>query len=393
MHEDKFLTAQAREIRRMAFAGYGFKAVQSKLRVSKKELMNILESYYTERNRNKILEAITSNEQARKNAKKRKEVIVLDTSYLIQIEINELEKFILANDNVIVPGPVLSELHTNSDDENKNFTSRRILTVLLELDVKVEVADSSIQLDPTWVKNKDYYILTVCAKLINQGYDVKLLSFDKEMILKARGIGAEMYPMEFPQENVKHCNSYSLIQNIKEDNAQVVTEESLEALKEKFNSSKGDVQKEKTPKPKANVQVRTFEKPHKFQDIQLNEDIPELKRDEGGEIRLIDNSSIDLLMGILKTVINNSGKLKELQTDEDSSYFEVDEQDEVIIFTKLSNIKIEMKVGSVDENLNFVQNNILLLEEGGMKKVSKKYHAAIKEAFYKLLKIKLKKVS
>jgi len=346
MNEDKFLAAQAQEIRRMANKGHGFK-----------------DQY--------------------------EEVIVLDTSFLVSSALEDIEDFLLNHDNVIIPGPTISELHTNSNDESINYSSRRLLTILLELNVEVEMADSSIMLDPTWVKNKDYYILTVCAKLVNQGYIVKLLSFDKKMLLKARGLGVGRYPMEFPHENVKHCNSYLLMQEKEESN--IVTDDSLQALKNKFDKRSNDKQ-EKTPKVKLKAPVYRFDKPKASETIELNENVPEICHNNG-TLRLIDTSSTDLLMGIIKTVISSNGKPKDLFNDEESSFYEIDDSDEIVMFTRKLDFLIEMKVGNVDENLNFVESNVVILQEGDMKKVSKKYHYIIKTVFQKLLKVKLKKIS
>lgn len=389
MNEDKFLAAQAQEIRRMADSGHGSKDIQSKLKVKKNRLIEILGLNYTERNRTKILDTIRYNEMKLKEHRKKKEVIVLDTSFLISSKLKDIEDFLLSHDNVIIPGPTISELHTNSNDENINYSSRRILTILLELNVKVEIADSSIMLDPTWVKNNDYYILTVCAKLVSQGYIVKILSFDKEMILKARGLGVEVFTMDFPQENVKHCNSYLLRQEKQEPS--IATDESLEALKNKFDIKSHDKQ-EKASKDEIKASVYRFNKPKASETIQLNENIPEICNNDG-KLRLIDTSSTDLLMGIIKTVISSNGKPKDLFSNEESPYYEIDDSDEIVIFTKQSDLTVEMKVGNVDENLNFVESNILTLKEGGMKRVSKKYHYIIKTAFQRLLKINLKKIS
>lgn len=411
MSSDKFLIAQAQEVRRMAKQGYCIKEIQERIGFKKKRLIEILSLHYTEANKNRILDMINSNKGKIREDNK-KEVIVIDTSFLISSKLEDLEKFLIENRNSVIPGPVLAELPTNSNDERINFTSRRIQTILFELDIKIEVADSTIILDPTWVKNNDYYILTVCSKFKNQGYVTKLLSFDKQMILKARGLGIEIHPMPFPQDNVKHCNSYDKdqgevklketryvqkserdIKEIKENTVkkELASDESLEALKNKFSNSHSTAT-ERVHTHKKQTAVYNFEKPKIAEDTTIDQSKLEIVKVENS-FRLIDNSNIDIYMGILKIPITSCGKSKVQQGDNKSLYYDLDITDKIMVFTKVSNRSIEMEIGDIDENANFIIKSTQLLQEGNMKKINKKYHESIKEAFIKLLKIKLKKVS
>lgn len=402
MCDDKFMKSQAQEIRRMAIKGCSTKEIQAKLRITKKQLIEILESYYTEVTKKKIFDVLDLS--AKKEViRDRGEIIVVDSSYLITAELNDVEKFLAETPNIVIPGPAIEELPTDTKDEKVNCHSRRILTILFELDIQVVIADKITELDPTWKKNKDYYILVVCLKLKNQGFTVKLLSFDKEMIIKARGIGVERYPMEFPQDNVKHCNTYLARSNVIEtevvkdkqeevpDIQLIASDESLQALQDKFNGQRSSGIKV-APKLRNAASTYHFEKPKVSKDSEIDETKPEISND-GASVRLVDNSSVDILMGVLKLVITSNGKFKEQCSDETSLYFNIEVSDIVLVFTKLTNQSIEMRIGEIDQYLNFLVNDNIVLQEGGMKKINKKYHEAIKEAFYKLLKIKLKKVA
>lgn len=391
MDDENLVSAKAKYIRKMAEDGYSLKDIQCKLRMTKKEIIQVLDKHYSEKFKSDILDILCLNEEN----KEEKVVIVIDTSYFISSEFLDIEKFICDNPNVVVPGPVLEELPTNSRDERINYTSRRILTILFELDVKIEIADSSIMLDPTWIMDNDYYILTVCAKLKKQGFIVKLLSFDKKMILKARGIKIEIYPMEFPHDNLKHCKTYLLRRlnksNVTEESSKTLaSNESLESLKDKFSSNKACYDKKKVSVKKEPIVYR-FEKPKASINDTIDDCKPEVVKCNG-EIRLIDNSCVDIYVGILKFVITSVGKIKQLSTDQLYSYYMVEDSDKIIIFNKTSNCSIEMKIGNVDENNDFIQESAQELQEGNMKKINKKYHESIKEAFAKLLKISLKKV-
>lgn len=398
MYEDKFLKAQAQEIRRMATRRCSAKEIQSKLRINQKQLIEILNSYYTEATNKKIFDVLELKPKKEVVGKKG-EIIVIDSSYLITSELYDVENFLAETSNIVIPGPALDELPTDTKDEKINCHSRRLLTIIFELDIPVVMADRVTDLDPTWKRDKDYYILVVCSKLKKQGYSVKLLSFDKKMILKARAIGVERYSMDFPQDNVRHCNTYlnrnNTVQNetlpSKEDTDTEVTDESLKALKDKFTTQRVSNIK-LAPKVKNTSPVYHFQKPQVSKDLALDETIPEISNINQG-VRLVDNSSVDLLMGILKLVTTSSGKIKELCSDENSLYYNVEVSDIVLVFTKLSNQSIEMRIGEIDQYSNFSVTDNIILQEGGMKKINKKYHESIKEAFYKLLKVKLKKVA
>jgi hypothetical protein len=408
MNKDKFTIALAREIRRMAKEGYEICHIQTKLKIRKRRLLEILDEHYNLINKNNILSILRLNEKGKEENVIKKEVIVIDTSFLVSSKIEDVENFLINNDNCIIPGPVIEELHNNSKDEKKNFISRRIFTILLELNTKVEISDSSIQLDPTWIKNKDYYILTVCAKLRNKGFLVKLLSFDKEMILKARGIGIDRYIIDFPQDNVKHCDSYTLEhpekkplpeetliaqQEIVAEGIIVeerVSEESLEALKNKFSNSQ-TLSHQKVSNIKKIQPVENFEKVRSSDCIINDQTEPEILK-TNGVARLVDSSCTDIFMGILKIVINSKGKPKNIHTDEKSRYSNIENLDKILVFTKQSNCSLEMKIGNIDENNKFIIEKVENLQEGCMRKINKKYHESIKEAYIKLLKIKLNKV-
>ncbi|MDF2865587.1 MAG: hypothetical protein K0R72_396 [Clostridia bacterium] len=391
MKDENLISAKAKYIRKMAEDGYGLKDIQCELRMTKKEIIRVLDKHYSEKFKNDILVILRLNEEN----KEKKVVIVIDTSYFISSKFLDIEKFICDNPNIVVPGTVLEELPTDSRDEKINYTSRRILTILFELDVKIEIADPSMLLDPTWKKDNDYYILTVCAKLKKQGFIVNLLTFDKKMILKARGIKIGIYPMEFPHENIKHCRTY-LIRNLRENKAvqespkALVSEESLKALKDKFSISKPRYNKKKSSIKKT-VIVYRFDKPKGFTKTSIDDFKPDIVSCNG-DIRLIDTSSVDLYVGILKLVITSYGKVKHLSIDQFYSYYMVEDLDKIVIFNKTSDCSIEMKIGRVDENNEFIQDSVEQLQEGNMRKINKKFHEAIREAFAKLLKISLKKV-
>jgi|GEM_PF-3335132 len=417
MNDYKFTIAQAQEIRRMAKQGYEIKNIQTKLKIGKQKLIEILDVHYSKNIKNNILSILKLNEKNKNNDNIQEEVIVIDTSYLVSSIFEDVESFLTKNKNSVIPGPVIEELHKNSKDTNKNFISRRIVTILLELDTKVEISDDSIQLDPTWLKNKDYYILTVCAKLKNKGLSVKLLSFDKEMLLKARGLGIERYYMDFPQDNVKHCETYLLdkckdialieeplvveetvaVKELAVDNELTVVKEekiskkSLLALKNKFSNNPIH-EINKTIKIKKQQPLNYYKKEASLNNINADQSQPEILKIDG-IVRLVDSSSVDIFMGILKTAITSNGKSKKILTDEKSLYYNIDCLDKILIFTKLSNYTIEMKIGNINENGNFIIEKTEMLQEGCMKKINKKYHESIKEAYIKLLKVKLNKVS
>ena len=406
MYADKFLKAQAQEIRRMAIGGYSSKEIQAKLRITKKQLIEILDLNYTKITKDRILDILQfSVKEEKKETKNNKEIIVIDSSFLITSQLDAVEEFLAITRNVVIPGPAIEELPTDSKDEKINCHSRRICTILFELDIPVVMSDKVTDLDPTWKKDKDYYILVVCSKLKAEGYAVKLLSFDKKMILKARGIGVERYEIEFPQENVKHCKTYleknnildtqSITSECKQDEAvisnEIASQESLQALRDKFSSQRTKIIKQ-APVLRSNAPVYNFEKPKSHSSLSFDETKLELSV-VGENIRLIDNSSIDIFMGIIKTVITSNGKFKDLCNDDTSLYYNVELSDIIIVFTKVSNQSIEMKICQVDKQFNIAINETIILQEGGMKKINKKYHESIKEAIIKLLKIKLKKVA
>jgi hypothetical protein len=141
-------------------------------------------------------------------------------------------------------------------------------------------------------------------------------------------------------------------------------------------------------------------------------------------MRLQDTSSIDMIMCVLKFVVTSNGKIKESLKDENSKYYSIDEQDKIIIFSKINTNSIRIEIGKTDENGEYVvvDNQILegdfisninsikisKAEESGeyiavynqslegdsmdkVRKIYKEYKEPIKEAFAKLLKIKLNK--
>lgn len=397
MENDKFLIEQAREIRRMANKGCDFQEIQQKLGVKKKRLIEILEYYYSTISKDKILGIIKENEIKKINDNK-KELIVIDTSFFISKKFEEVELFLNQNKNSVIPGPVLAELPTDTNDEIINFTSRRLLTIFVDLNIQVEAADGNIKLDPTWTRNHDYYILTVCEKLKNQGFVVKILSFDKQLILKAKGIGVERFPMEFPQDNVKHCDSYISGHNecaVEKQRSRgksnvAIPAESLQALKDKF-SKDHNISKNKQTNEKRQEVAKNFEKPKINESKYVDDSIPKVE-DVNGNIRLVDTSCVDIVVGILKVVITKSGKFKTINNDNNISYYDVDYQDLIIIFKKLSSSSLEMKIGRINDKVNFVLQNTEVLQRGNMGGINKRYHEAIRMAYMKILKINIKKV-
>jgi hypothetical protein len=132
MYADKFIKAQAQEIRRMAIRGCSSKEIQTKLRITKKQLTEILELNYTELAKNRVLEILQiTQKQEKSEPKKQREVIVIDSSFLITSELSVVEEFLSETPNVVIPGPAIEELPTDSKDEKINHHSRRITTIYL----------------------------------------------------------------------------------------------------------------------------------------------------------------------------------------------------------------------------------------------------------------------
>jgi hypothetical protein len=413
MNYDNTITLKAEKIREMANEGRNMEEILSNLRIKKNELKKILEQTYCMTTKNTILYTISLNNIDNND---KNEVIVVDTSFLIEMRFWEIEDFLMYHTNVIIPGPVLEEIITKSKDERLNFNSRRIRQILFDFNVRVEISDSTLELDPAWTRNNDFYILTVCIKLKNQGLIVKLLSNDYEMLLKARGLGIEKYYMDDSQNSVKYR-----INDLAGNKGTFTIADSI------IKPAKCVEKKKTKPLDKKNHRIN---KVLKFEKTKISKDIDDndyLKPDiisVNGNMRLQDTSSIDMIMCVLKFVVTSNGKIKESLKDENSKYYSIDEQDKIIIFSKINTNSIRIEIGKTDENGEYVvvDNQILegdfisninsikisKAEESGeyiavynqslegdsmdkVRKIYKEYKEPIKEAFAKLLKIKLNK--
>ncbi len=393
MNYDKIFNTLAKNIRIMAAQGKDFKQIRLRFGVKKNEIAEILDKRYSDSCRDNIILTINKNKKINSYIMKtnnvnntinknncNKEVIVIDTSFLLTVKLWEVEDFFRNNKNVIIPSPVLNELSINNRDKIKNYNTRRIRGMLQQYNIKVEISDTSIELDPTWVKNDDYYILTVCKKLKNQGLNVKLITFDKEMVLKAQCIGIEIYDMDYSNYNVSYKKKFykKYISTVRDNIKCIVTK--------KVNKPKKVVNKE------TSKTIYNFEKPKVFNKTDFIDCFKPEIFDINGCMKLKNTCSTDSVMGVLKLVINKSGKIKESKYDYESSYYDIQNDDKILMFNRSDNHSLEMKVVVMDKDGNFIINKEAILDKYNMNNKNiqyKQFKEAINHAFNKLLKIKL----
>lgn len=293
------------------------------------------------------------------------ERLVVDTSYLLNLNERKIKQ-LFACDKIVIPSPILEEL--GNRDKNTSYISRRINSLMLESDVHIEPADCEIQLDPTWEKDRDYYIATVCVKLQQKGYTVGILTCDKQLALRARTYGVKNASFEFSETE----KNFIQIEDVLE-------------IKPVENIKNEEVKVSKISRPKERKKYE-FVKPKRNNNAEFKLDFA-IKSNGENSYLLEDNANLDFIMQIWRTVIDNKGNQKEINRILGIPNYVVEETDEVLVFKVLKKDTIALDIGNITKDGEFKSFNTEIVSIEYIEKVNKKYNKAIKEAFKKLLKI------
>lgn len=304
---------------------------------------------------------------AKDPAKTQEERLVVDTCFLLELKDLKKVEELFQDKRVVIPSPVIEEIYKD------NYISRNINRIMLNNNVVIETVDRSIILDPTWIKDADYYIVSICVKLKKQGFKVSILSNDIQLCLKARAYGIDIGKSYFEKEEINNVEESEKPKDL----PSIITNQ-IKETQPKKHIKKHSEQK---------IVTTEFNKPERKNDNDVDFSQYFKIINQNDKVYLEDTSSVDSILRIWKTVINNKGKRKDVIKLDGISSFVIEPCDEIIVFEVIQNNKLYINIGNIISSKFVSQNEHIASSIEEINRYSKKYREIIKEAFLRLLKI------
>lgn len=350
---------------------------------------------------------------------KKQEKIVVDSSYLFRLSQKELEKLFL-DPRIVIPSSILTEI--KNGNKNKNYIDRVINRLILNMDLSIETPDTSIELDPMWKRDVDYYVVNVGVKLKNNGFKVYILTNDLQEALKAwaykikRANDQFAYILEDPKENTDNISNQSDTVVISEIRKEVYDDEItktpdtdliIEIAKEVYNEEVTEifntvvnVSSETTELSNDNVEIIQTEEIIKddeylgYQGDKYHLTVYSaldsnvfwkliIKRNSKYFCYLQDTFELDKAFKVWTTSISPKGNKLDFKKIAGIGNYPVNKDDEVILF-KAGIKTLHINIGHI-ENYKFISTKEDILNSiDSIQGYDLKYHKIIREAYQKL---------